>query len=1108
MRRSVVLCLTMLALAAPAAATEVVDTPKQYLLPKATKPITVDGKLNDWNMAETPYTISADGKNPLNTLFLGANNPVKGDADASGRAAVAWDETYLYVAGEIRDDHLRGVKPDGAGNQGPPGWNVDSLMILIASFRQPMKPTRPTQNFPFMALRYAPMGKNPRGKLVKRTGRIDLDKRDLYWKLPRGSQWQVRETGDGYNVEAAIPWKELGYVPRPGERVTIAFLLADVDPDEPLNQIGWAFRENPKDHPVFRFSDGKNMLGLLTASVDEVATNQGFAVRAELDVLSGTATLQEIRIVDTTGRKVAGKPIAMTVRAGKTGKTIREFKAGELAEPGDYMIEAVAGSSAGKSAVVARVPLRVVKAKAAPPLVQGLEGQIRNMSPRRVYHNAYSEQRRFYKHNFVNGTADYVPFIRKWVIAGLKDYTKAAIGRTTKKLEKGEKLHPNYDGRLYRPGIRCVVAHKITGDDEYARLARQCIRLSLLAQQEGLMSQSQHISIYRYLTWMKDPKSPYAPPDAEKLYRQIFYHVAAKPHSYSFTESGQHNRIWHRYAPMLIARMIAQEDGKPIDPRINDYLDYHWDLMAKHGDSTDASSGYHWVFFRHAIMPYFHTGKWDEFLAVKGFQHALSRYAEIVSPTGACAQYGDTGGWPSMGHSMWSYELMSTVTRDGRYRWTAHRIAEYVYNHFGHRANQYHGPFDSMIEDFVYGYLLGDDTVKPKAPKPTSRVTWRHPMVKVPLETRQKRPGTSPYVFEPDKWIPDKLILSSGNRSDHLWGAVELLPFGGHAGELPGDLFALMMHDAALLAGQGYNDHYPRLANILWIEDLDGVATDPRQMDTSVPIFVDDPAFTFVRIRTDRYQHLPVVYTRDIVFVKNGYILVKDRARFKSAMKVRIGPCFQTRCLGPESGPNWFNTYYDEMYYTGLGLGSGVQTMQNPSWDLMVYFSPREGRKHTVQNRYEENPWRCSPIQLRQTWAGMARPGQEIVFTTVLLPHTPVFKPSQLLHPPAGSDQPKWIEIAADSDSLTVVKGIGEVDPAHRFRDKIWVMLNDTGKTAKAGPMESDGLLAVIRHNYRGQISSRVVVGGKLLKYEGSKPTGKIRFHRLKGLTVPKELQK
>lgn len=1077
-----------------AAAGELVKSPTQYLILKPKKPITVDGKLDEWDMAKTPYVISANGKNPLNDIHQNEpTNPVKGDADFSGRAVLAWDESYLYVAGEMTDDQLQGVKPDSLGNQGPAGWFCDSLMISIASFRQPMKTNSPYSPTPFIGIRYAPSGPNPRGKLVEGQPGF-LDKRDLYWVLTENAKWGVTETPKGYNVEAAIPWKELGFTARSGERLFIAFLAADIDPGEALNQVGWAFKGEPKDHPIFRLADRDDMLGLITASADEVAANQPWAVRVELDSRKGKSKLDTVRIMDSSGKTATEQPVGVEVTEGMTGIELREFKAGAVSKPGSYVVEAIASSAGGSGVVVARVPVKIVEPKPEPPMVKNPPGEIHHMGPDRVSHNAFAEHREgFYKHGWVKNKEDYVPYIRKHVEPGLKDQVKNEIKT---KSQWG-----------YVNAFRCMAMYRITKDEEYVQLARDIMDYTLDAGDLGWFKLTA-VAQYRYLTWKQDPNSPFAPKDAEKRYRENLYKVAEKPSLDLFAESGTHNRVWHRYALLKIARMIAEEDGKPIDPRVKEYTDYHDKLIGEVGDSDDASAGYHWVFFDAAMALYFHTGDWNAFLKNKGFKKTLSRYVEMVSPSGACPPFASCSGWPEVGQSMYAYEWMSKLTGDGRFRWASHRIAEYYYNHLDYRANQYHMPYDTARNGFVMAYLFADDSILPVSPQSQSRITWRHPLESVSLERLRARMGTSPLEMIDGKWIPDKVVLSSGNDPQSLWGLVELLPIAGHGGEVPGNIITLMQHDSALFAGQGYYENVPNFQNLLWIEDLDGLAADPRPLTTEVPIFVDDPAFTFVRIVTTPYQHLPVTYTRDILFYKNGFMVVKDKAKFDTTMKVRLGPCYQTRCLGPQCGENWFNAYYDDLWYTGLGLGRGIQAIRNPAWDLMVYFTPREGRKHTVQDRYIENPYRNSPIQMRQTWSGMVRAGQEITFTSILLPHTPTITPKDLLNPPADSKDPKRIEVVRDDDGLTVVKAITELDPWNKIRFETWVMLNDTGKLAEAGPLASDGLVAIVGHNYDGTIQNRAVAGGTVLRYRGNDESATARKLQLAPVVMPEYLTK
>jgi len=1089
MGRTLVCGLAFL-LCAAAQAGSLADTPTQYLIRKPPKPVVIDGRLDEWDLAASPYVISPTSKDPLSSIHANEpTNPPKGDADISGRAALAWDEQCLYVAGQMVDDHLVGIKPDSAGNQGPPGWGCDSLMLLVHSFRQPMKTNSPYSKTPFLGLRYAPTGPNPRGRLLPDAAA--LDKRDAYWVLTENSKWACTETPQGYNVEAAIPWKDLAFAPRPGVRLFMAFLAADIDPDEALNQVGWGFHGEPKDCPIFRLVEQDDALGLLTLSMDDVPSNKGLAVRAELDALKDGVRIEAIVVRNAQDKVVQEAKAPLDVPKGKTGQALVELS--PIAEPGGYLAELVARTPRG-GVVAAREPFCVVAPESVNlPQVSkpagGFPGEIHHMPPDRIAHNAWSAHRTgFYKHGYVKGKEDYVPWLRKYVEPGLK-------GRAQQYAKGGNPW-------AYREAFQCLAMHRLTADPEYAALARDVMDAMLKIEEEKGMGWFQFTStaMYRYLTWLKDPKSPFAPPDAEKRYRAILLKVAAQPEPHLFNESGTHNRVWHRYSIQKAARQVAEADGKPIDPRIIEYTNYHDKLIGAVGDDDDNSAGYHWVFFDAAAALYFHTGDWGAFAQHKGFRRTLARYVEMVAPSGACVPFGSGSGWPEVGHSMWAYEWMSNITRDGRFRWTSHRIAEYFYNHMDYRANQYHLPFDNARDNFVLAYLFADDAVQPAPPSGQSRITWRHPMARVPLEELKARPGLWHLRMDGSQWVPDKLVLASGAQAQDLWGLVELLPHGGHCGELPGNLTNLMIHDGALLAGNGYYELTPDFNNILWVEDLDGLAADPRPMTTEVPVFVEDPAFTFARIRTTAYQHLPLTYTRDILFVKNGFIVVKDRVEFGATMKVRLGPCYQTRSLGPECGENWFNAWFDQLYYTGLGLGRGVQAIRNPSWDLLVYFTPRADRTHTVQDKTMENVWRNAPVQLRQVWSGMARAGQTLTFTSILLPHVPSMTPSEFL-----KDQ-KRIEVAHDDDDLTVLKATSEMDPMNKLRSDTWVMLNTTGKPASAGPLASDGMLAVIGHDHIGQIQSRVVVGGKSLTYRGADESPKARTHEAKPAQLPQEL--
>jgi len=159
-------------------------------------------------------------------------------------------------------------------------------------------------------------------------------------------------------------------------------------------------------------------------------------------------------------------------------------------------------------------------------------------------------------------------------------------------------------------------------------------------------------------------------------------------------------------------------------------------------------------------------------------------------------------------------------------------------------------------------------------------------------------------------------------------------------------------------------------------------------------------------------------------------------------------------------------------------------------------------------DRYMENPYRNSPVQMRQVWSGMVRAGEDMSFTSVLLPHAPTFTPKDLLEPPADSKDPKRIEVLQDDDRATVVKAISETDPWNKIRFETWVLLNDAAQSVKAGSLESDASLAVVGLAPDGSIQNRATVGGSALRFRNRDEWPAARKLQATPVAVPEPLLK
>jgi len=1046
----------------PLHAADIIPTPDELLIPKATPKI--DGDLSEWLITQRGYRIDPTQFGKDKAISLHNNDPAnlfKSEKDLSAWVALSWNDEFLYIAGQVRDDDLRGIKPDTDHNAGPPGWACDSVMFRVHSFRQPLKTNSPYSKTPFLASRYVVHPKG-RGHLLDNS-RKQLDKVDSYWKLTKGSDWVSRETKVGYAIEAAVPWKSLEFKPQAGELLFCSFLLGDIDDGEQLNQLGWNFDGGePSAMRVFRLGDASGATAMLSVASRAVEAGKKWSASYRVDATRAAIQLTKLALTGPDDQRL-NIEINASIPKGKsaTDVIVVEKMPGK---PGSYTATLFA-EVGGKVVDLCSEQIEILQGRPPAPLITNPPGEIHHFRPDRVAHNAWEDWRRgVLRTGFVNNRSGYEKYIRTHV----KDY----VDKTMDAYIKGRSRH------IGQHVLMALTLYKLTGESRYTDLIRRGVELALKLQKEKLAIHMLFGLVpMRYHVWLHDKERKLAPPGAEDDFQEVWARAASEhPKEWMFSEWGYHNRCWHRYYQLKIARHFAKKLGKPIGPKVDEYLAFHEPIIRKFGAANDNSSGYIWVGFRYPMYWSMAVDDWSEFTTNKGWLDALQNWRRYSSPAGAVPNFGDTSGWGTgSGTSVANYELMGRLTGDGRFRWQAHRNMEYLYNHFWPRHDQYHGPKDRVALSVCLAWMYADESVSPKRTESKSEVIFRYRTAPVTEKELAARPGLSGTKLVDEK-VPDKLILTSGTSAQRTWALVELIDLGGHCGRLPGNIFVLMHHDAALLAGQGYYERSPDFNNILWIEDLDGLAADPRPARTEVPIFVEDPAVTRVRIRVQRFQQLPVTYVRDIVFVKDAFMLVKDRITFHATMRARIGPCWQTRDLGPQCGENWFNGYYEYLYHTGLGLGRGVHAYRNPAWDLLIKFAPREDVKYSVVDRFNDNPYRMSPIQLRQSWTGIIKHGETRTFTSLLHPHVPAFDVKPFA---------EWSEFLIDNDQSTLVRVKTENDPRNHLWSEHFVLLQEKDGAIESEGFAGDSSFALVSKNYKGNLSAAVMVGGSELRLGG-----------------------
>lgn len=944
------------------------ELPEQSILPALSEAPRIDGSLDDWNPEQALVLDVSPSARPPEDHLVSPSNPFGGDEDLSARIFLAWDEDNLYVGARVRDDHLRGMAHGTAHDEGPDGWACDGILLSLHSFRQPIERHGPHA---LLALRYA-VPEGGRGETV--SFRAHPDTR---WKLTPGSRLASQETGEGYQVEAAIPWGDLRFQAVAGEPLRVGVLVVDVDPDQPLKQLAWNWHA-PRTLRLAGKPDPQ-ALGLLSLAHERLVPGQERqAALFQVDALQTDVRVDAIRL-EGPGNLERVVPVGKTVPAGRRGNSLVFFDAFPSA-PGAAAAHLETTVDGRRTVLASRTFEIAPPAETSPPAVSGPAGEIVRQPPERTWHHAQADRRRGrIRYQFIREREGYEP----WIL----EHVRPAVDALEGTLEE-QYLVPEGNRRAAHQILRALVLHRLTGAERYAAMTRMLIE----AQLRHIETTGDHLPSLiwpRYFTWQQDPESPLAPPDAELRYAAAWAAAAAEPPDWTFQEWGYHNRCWNRWRQASLMLHFAGKLKQPADPRLAEYVAWHDENLLPVPDTLDNSSGYNWHGLLYLLQTRAATGALQELRTNDAFWKVAGRLRDYFSPGGVLPNWGDTSGWMTGGEHFADLELLARLSGDGRFRYVAHRVAEYYCNFMWQDPRQYHGPADRAFNAFAAAWLHADETVAPRPPDAASQILFKPRTLRLTSEEMQARPGLRfGRLGEP---VPDKAVLKSGNDPFGLWAFVELLDFGGHAGNLPGNVAALLDQGAALYAGQGYWDTGQGDNNVVWIEDLEGMAAAAEPMRAEVPRFAEDRALTWLQVRVLRYADLPITATRDILFVKNGFLVVRDSLEFHAAMRLRLGPAWHTRNLGPQSGDDWFNAYYDRLYHTGLGVGRGVHVWPNPAWDLMIAFAPRQDTAVGVDDRYDENPWRVSPVRLRQAWNGFVRSGERRTFVTALLPHPPAF---------------------------------------------------------------------------------------------------------------------
>jgi hypothetical protein len=170
---------------------------------------------------------------------------IKGEADLSATFMVGWDNSYLYIAAQVVDDHyVQGAKGENL-------YKGDSLEILFDA--------------DLNADYYVNSLSRDDHQVGISPGSSPGSNMEAYLWYPRAKESKLnsvsiaaKPASDGYIVEVAIPWSVFGITPGTGQVYGFAFSVSDND------QAGAAIQESMVSNTATRGLTRPMTWGVLT----------------------------------------------------------------------------------------------------------------------------------------------------------------------------------------------------------------------------------------------------------------------------------------------------------------------------------------------------------------------------------------------------------------------------------------------------------------------------------------------------------------------------------------------------------------------------------------------------------------------------------------------------------------------------------------------------------------------------------------------------------------------------------------------------------------------------------------------------------------------------
>jgi hypothetical protein len=334
--------------------------------------------------------------------------------------------------------------------------------------------------------------------------------------------------------------------------------------------------------------------------------------------------------------------------------------------------------------------------------------------------------------------------------------------------------------------------------------------------------------------------------------------------------------------------------------------------------------------------------------------------------------------------------------------------------------------------------------------------------------------------IQPGVFVPDKLTLRSGYDKNAMHAVFNLvIGYYGH-GELEPAALASLVDDGSVIMTEtafpywqyAYQDEDESMAMVrrYW-----GGTNGPRGDRTSVSHFGDYRKASVAWVDWNDIHGWQIAQQRRIYFVKDRFMLVRDRYRFPNAMRAAVGPVWHLADVHPTHGTNWYDVYNRQPV-------GNVFEVRNPERYALLYFVDRAN--YSVAEFREPNylPGPSCPVQPVQACevlsSSYTKPAdcrnsppyiayqrrvldsttnQNVWFDTLLWPHGYALRPDGPT--PAASKVTKKFD---DGSAVALEVRV----PVGGSPDEVWTVVDNPNRitlTASSGDLLTDARYLVSR---------------------------------------------